>query len=334
MLKKILWGLFILLILLVLAYAVGPRESFEKIHFESKLSSYSISSLDSIISSREGKVDSLKPDNESRIVWSDSLKEKKEFALLYLHGFSASGEEGAPVHENFARKYGMNLYIPRLYDHGRYARNTFKDLTPQQLIDSALDALEIAKTIGNKVIIMSCSTGSTLSIALAAQKDPAIHSMIMYSPNIDLYDPASDMLLMPWGRAIAEKVMGGNYNKIEYPKLAQQYWNTIYHIDGLFAVQSLIEQTMTESFFSNIAIPVYLGCYFKDEEHQDKVVSVDAMRNFMSAIQTPDRLKVYEEFPNAGRHVIASYVMSNDLDKVKEETFDFADNVLKLAAVE
>ena len=42
---------------------------------------------------------------------NDSLKEKTEYAVVYLHGFSASQEEGDPVHYDFAKKFGCNLFL-------------------------------------------------------------------------------------------------------------------------------------------------------------------------------------------------------------------------------
>ena len=54
----------------------------------------------------------LKPDNEARIVWAnDSLKNKTEYAIVYLHGFSASQFEGAPTHTNIAKMFGYNITL-------------------------------------------------------------------------------------------------------------------------------------------------------------------------------------------------------------------------------
>ncbi|MFM7855234.1 MAG: alpha/beta hydrolase, partial [Flammeovirgaceae bacterium] len=52
----------------------------------------------------------IKPDNEARIIWHDSTKQKTDYSLVYIHGFSASQEEGDPVHINFAKKFRCNLY--------------------------------------------------------------------------------------------------------------------------------------------------------------------------------------------------------------------------------
>ena len=35
-------------------------------------------------------------------------------SVVYLHGFSASQEEGDPVHYDFAQKFGCNLFLAAL----------------------------------------------------------------------------------------------------------------------------------------------------------------------------------------------------------------------------
>ena len=44
----------------------------------------------------------LKPDNEARIVWADSSRQKTAYAIVYLHGFSASLGEGDPTDTDIA----------------------------------------------------------------------------------------------------------------------------------------------------------------------------------------------------------------------------------------
>src|SRR5688572_14102950 len=73
--------------------------------------------LESYIRANEAK-HNVKPDNEARIVWADSAKQKTPYAIVYLHGFSASQMEGDPTHKKIAAEYGCNLFLSRLSDHG------------------------------------------------------------------------------------------------------------------------------------------------------------------------------------------------------------------------
>ena len=51
------------------------------------------------------------------------------------------------------------------------------------LIHEAKEAIAIAKAIGDKVIVIGCSTGATLTLYLAA-KDQDLAGLILLSPNI------------------------------------------------------------------------------------------------------------------------------------------------------
>src|SRR4029079_9808675 len=102
----------------------------------------------------------LKPENEARIIWfNDSLKQKTEYAVVYLHGFSASQEEGDPVHYDFAQKFGCNLYLSRLDAHGIDTTEPLGNFTAEGVWNSAKQAFAIGKQLGKKVILMSTSTG-------------------------------------------------------------------------------------------------------------------------------------------------------------------------------
>ena len=109
--------LFIIAIL-VIVYFVGPHP--EKPVYTATLPSIPdhAESLIQYVSTIESK-HQIKSDNEARIVWNnDSLKNKTAYAIVYLHGFSASQEEGNPVHRNLAKQLGANLYLSRLSGHG------------------------------------------------------------------------------------------------------------------------------------------------------------------------------------------------------------------------
>jgi hypothetical protein len=95
-------------------------------------------------------------------------------------------------------------------------------------------------------------------------------------------------------------------------------------------MKSMLEETMTEETFSKINQPVFLGYYYKDEENQDKTVSVAKMLEMYDQLGTPDDKKIKKSFPNAADHVIASYLTSNAVNEVREETFKFAEEVLGL----
>ena len=73
-----------------------------------------------------------------------------------------------------------------------------------------------------------------------------------------------------------------------------------------------------------------MGYYYKDEEHQDNVVSVDAMKEMYAALGTPAALKREEAFPNSGNHVITSNLLGKLTDKPIASSEAFLRDVVKL----
>ena len=126
----------------------------------------------------------LKANNEAKIIWADSNHAQTEYAIVYLHGFSASQMEGDPVHQSIAKKFHCNLYLARLAEHGIDTADELINLTAENYWESAKQAYAIGKKLGKKVILMSTSTGGTLALQLAANY-PEIAGLILYSPNID-----------------------------------------------------------------------------------------------------------------------------------------------------
>jgi pimeloyl-ACP methyl ester carboxylesterase len=277
----------------------------------------------------------IKPDNESRIVWAnDSSKRKTPYCLLYLHGFSASWFEGEPVHRDFAKRYGMNLYLPLLTAHGIDSPDPLIDMTPDRLYESAKEALVLAQSLGNKVILMSTSTGGTLSLKLAADFPQLVAGLILLSPNVAINDPRAFLLSKPWGLQIARSVFKSNYRTVnpDFSSEYCKYWDCKYRLEATVYLQQLVESTMTKEVFSKITQPVFLGYYYQDEKHQDDVVRVDAALKMFDELATPEKLKLKVAFPEAGTHPIGSKLLSKAWQDVERASFRFAEDKMGLVA--
>src|ERR1700694_3630733 len=114
---KFLKWLGIILVLLIVLYFLGPEPPSPKYSLALPVIPANPLILEKFLYDQEA-LHKLKPDNEARILWlNDSLKQPTEYAVVYIHGFSASEEEGDPVHYDFAKKFGCNLFLNRLEDH-------------------------------------------------------------------------------------------------------------------------------------------------------------------------------------------------------------------------
>ena len=329
MVKKLFLFLLAAITLLFVTYILGPKPDFPELDFNISEIKISLSELDDFVAKREANL-KIKPDNQSRIIWADSSQQKTEYSIVYLHGFSASPKEGDPVHLDFAKKYGMNLYTPLLAEHGMDDKESFKYLTPKMLIDDAKEAIAIGNRIGEKVIVMSCSTGGTLSIPLCAENPDMIDALVMYSPNFALFDSKASMLSGPWGLQLARKIRGSEYRQVPLPPSCHNYWTMEYRLEGLVALQSLIDQTMKEKYFKKIDAPIYAAFYYESEEQQDKTISIQAVKDFLNLVATPkDKIEV-ESIPSTKAHVMTSSLQCKDIVTVEKELDDFVQSVLGL----
>jgi hypothetical protein len=113
--------------------------------------------------------------------------------------------------------------------------------------------------------------------------------------------------------------------------MEKKYWYYKYRMESVTEMQELLETTMKASIFEKIKQPVLMLYYYKDEEHQDKTVKVSAMKRMFRQLGTPDSLKREIAVPNAGEHVIGSYIKSKDVETVAKECEKFAAQVLHMA---
>ncbi|HEY8399362.1 MAG TPA: alpha/beta hydrolase [Flavihumibacter sp.] len=267
----------------------------------------------------------LKPDNEARIIWNnDSLKQATEYAIVYLHGFSASWFEGAPTHQHAAKAIGANLYLSRLAEHGIDTSEALVNLTPDNYWESAKEALAIGKQLGRKVILMGTSTGGTLALQLAATYPDDVYALVLLSPNIAINDPNAWLLNNPWGLQIARTVLGSDYRvSSDTRETYKQYWNSRYRLEAAVALEELLETTMTRETFRNVKQPLLLLYYYKNEDEQDDVVSVSAMREMFQQLGTPENLRKEKAMPLTGDHVIGSPFKSKDAEGVEREVIEW-----------
>jgi esterase/lipase len=323
--------LFVLLVLIGIIYFLGPKPATPT--YDTKMPTVPgiAAGLENYIVENES-MHTLRPNNQARIVWAnDSTGTQTDYSIVYLHGFSASQQEGEPVHRNTASQFGCNLYLARLAEHGIDTSEQLMNLTPDNYWESAKQALAIGKQLGKKVILMGTSTGGTQALQLAAAFPNDVAGLILYSPNIAVNDANAWLLNDPWGLQIARLVKGGNYNHPEDQRTVyKQYWSKPYRLEAVVALQEMLETTMTKKTFHKITQPVLLLYYYKNEKEQDDVVKVSAMKKMFTELSTPASLKREMALPNTGNHVIASPIKSNDVTSVEKETSRFLQELLKM----
>lgn len=329
MMKKSGFILILLATVLLVIYFAGPKPITPQYRTDLPTVPVEPNLLDSIVARIESQ-HHIKPGNEARIRWyNDSLRHRTEFVLVYLHGFSASHHEGFPLHTNLADRFGCNLYLARLHDHGIDTTEALLRFNAEKFYDSARLALAIGTQLGEKVILLSTSTGGTAALKLAAEF-PQVHALINLSPNVRINDPFAFMLNDPWGLQIANVVLGDEYRYVDGSLEYAKYWNTKYRNEALIELQELIETTMVPETFERVTQPVFNGYYYANEAEQDQVVKVDAILWMHDLLGTPSDKKVLHPFASPGNHVLASPIKSKDVEVVEHTVTTFMQDVLDM----
>lgn len=331
--KRFLKITAVLVALLAIVYFLGPKPAAPIYNNNLIQVPSEPAALESYIKTKEA-AHKVKTDNEARIVWAnDSTKAKTPYVIVYLHGFSASQEEGNPVHRNIAKQFGCNMYLARLSEHGIDTTDALVNMTATSLWESAKEAYAIGKQLGDKVILMGTSTGGTVALELASNFED-VAGLVLYSPNIAINNPSAFLTNNPWGLQIARMVMGGKENVLKNrTDTYKKYWNHQYRLEAVVELQELLETTMIPSHFKKIKCPLLTLYYFKDEKNQDPVVKVSAMKEMFEAVGTPTNLKRMIPIPEAGNHVLASPIQSNDIVTVEKETALFLEQIIQLKKV-
>ena len=221
--------ILVLTTILVIIYFLGPKPPkpvFDPPVLEN-FTNQSFTDLEKTIADRENAVENIKPDCKARIVWADSTKkEKTKIVMLYLHGFSASHVEGAPINTDLAKQFGCNIFLARLSEHGveTGAKNeNLLKFNAEDYYDSAEEALHIAQQLGDSVLIIGQSGGAAMALFLAS-RHPELKGLVLYSPAVKVFRKDGQLMSEPWGLQLAHLTVG-EFNDWKFRKPEQaRYW--------------------------------------------------------------------------------------------------------------
>lgn len=328
MLKKILPAIMAIAIILAFTWILGPKATVQNLSGEYPSVPSDFSALENYIAQKEDTVKGLKPGNEAKIIWADSVnKSKTPYSIVYIHGFGASEMEGSPVNRLLAEHFGSNLYLARLPEHGIDRSDAMKYMSAEKLMQGAREAYMIGKSLGDSVIVVGTSMGGALSINLASER-PDMKALVLYSPAVGVNSDMLDQFFQPWRKFIFQNFMLDNGMRMN-PREGEKakYWSEQYHVNSYESLAVLIKSTMNDSTFTKIKQPLFLGYFYKSDKEQDFVVSVPKMLEMYDKVNTPTQYKDKNPFPESGDHVIASAITSKDWEGVLKSTIDFLETV-------
>ncbi len=95
----------------IILFAFGPRVDAPVLEKPLPKLSIALPALQQWVKDQNEAFPTIKPGNESQLIFADSIPQKTPYAIVYLHGFSGSIADGAPVHKEVAEALGANIYL-------------------------------------------------------------------------------------------------------------------------------------------------------------------------------------------------------------------------------
>ncbi|WP_170572502.1 alpha/beta hydrolase [Ruegeria atlantica] len=304
------WVLGRLLLALIvvggLIYWFGPREEinlhprFDPRKFGEGVQVY--------FETTESAYDDIVPGVEKRVIWQDGFKEQRSpVSVLYVHGFSASSEEIRPVPDMVADALGANLVYTRLQGHGRDGNAMAEGTASGWMYDMA-EGLAAARAVGDKVVVISTSTGGTLAAAAALDDELSrnVAGMVFVSPNFGVNTPGARMPSLPWARSWLPLVMGEERDVSGPDPELNKYWSAVYPWEAVVPMTVLVE-TVYDLDFWDAQVPALF--WFSDD---DQVVRPDLTHKVAEAWGGPATVQLVTMGPGDDpmSHVVAGRLMS------------------------
>ena len=229
-----------------LLFAVGPRTRV-RLDGEAPTVPATPQAVADLVAARERKLDDIRPDNEARVTWGRTPGTKTPIAFVLLHGFSASRGETAPLSTNLARRYGANLFEARMTGHGRPGA-ALGAATAEDWVRDTREAIAIGRALGDRPVVLACSTGATAAMLVAAQDQPDVGAYVLISPNFGPKSAAAGLLLWPWAETWIPWIMGHERSWEPENEAHGKYWTSRYPISALFPMMGLVERARSTSF--------------------------------------------------------------------------------------
>ena len=216
-----------------------------------------LADLDPWLQTSESKFEGLRPGTAKGVVWASADKQQTPWSVVYIHGFSASRLETAPLADQVAKALGANLFYTRLSGHGLPGQ-AMGEVSAQDWMADTLEAVQIGKSLGNKVLVISCSTGSTLSTWLGTTPLAAdVSAFVFISPNFGLKNKMSELINGHWGPYIATAVSGDTIRYEQTDPREVVAWTGSYPTKALFPMMALVKK-VRESDLSRFQTPVFV----------------------------------------------------------------------------
>ncbi len=247
----------------------------------------------------------LIPDTEKRVTWYGEAGARTPYAVVNLHGFSATRQETAPLAERVAAALGANLFETRLTGHG-HTRQPMHEVQAEDWLDDTAEALAIGARLGDRIVVIGTSTGGTLALAMSNHDTAdAVSDIVVISPNLQPGDGKAAWLTRPAGPLIARLIAGDTRSWEAHNELQARYWSTSYPIEAaieMMRLVDLLDSRLPLQLQQNLLVLL---------SPDDKVVSPEATKRAFGYISAPHKALIeIEDVGDPSNHVLAGDILS------------------------
>lgn len=281
-----------------------------------------LSTLDGWLEAREAAIPNLRRACAKSVEWAGDTGQRTPYAIVYIHGFSATKHELRPLPDLVAQGLGANLYFARLAGHGQdgpaMGRATFAQWRAD--ID---EALNIGAALGDKVIIMGCSTGCTL-ITDALARGAKMAATVQISPNYGLTHFWRNMLInLPFARLWGPAVGGKTRSFPEKSPEHRAYWTLSYPTQAVYTMAQAVRAVMQSDRIESIQTPAFFAF-----NGADQVVSAAKTKRVMARWDGP---VVAHHLHQTTHDDAMGHLMAGDIFS-PQQTAPLADEILRWIA--
>ena len=263
------------------------------------------------------------PGAEKTIIWAGEPGQKTPLSVIYLHGFSATRQEIAPLPEELAAELGANLYYDRFTGHGRTGE-ALAEASVNDWLNDAHEALEIGRRLGEEVIVIGTSTGGTAAAWLAAQPGTEdVRTFALISPNFAPQNRSSEILTWFWGEQIAKMIIGPERSWEPSNELEARYWTESYPTEALLPMMAMVKLARGADLES--ASSPLLVIYSPD----DQTVSHEFTDEAFDRYGAPSKeTYIVKDSQDPSNHVIAGDIVSpNTTAEVRQAILSFIESL-------
>lgn len=258
-------GLLGVVALLLALYWAGPRNAFgpdEPTAREAPPAE--LAALDGWLAAREATFPDIRPGTAKGVVWHGAVGQRTPWSVVFIHGYSASRLEVAPLPDQVARALGANLFYTRLTGNGRTAQ-AMGEATVQDWLADVVEAVRIGQQLGERVLVMGVSTGGTLGTWLALRPEGrAVSAYVFMSPNYGPKDKRSELINGPWGQQLALALEGEMRGQPSSDPREELGWTNRHATQALFPMMALVKR-VRESDLAAFQTPLLVLYSLRDQ---------------------------------------------------------------------